>query len=76
MQLKVLILFLIFRGCTFSSEMQNQKLIAELEKSLRYDLIHAWYTISVDTVYGRFLSDFAYDWQPKSPQIKFFVTQA
>jgi len=56
--------------------MQNQKLTSELEKSLRYELLNAWYPISVDTVYGGFLSDFTYDWQPKGFQNKFLVSQA
>jgi mannobiose 2-epimerase len=56
--------------------MQNQKTIDEMEKSLKLELLNAWYPISVDTIYGGFLSDFTCDWQPIGPQNKFLVSQA
>jgi mannobiose 2-epimerase len=63
-------------GCTSSFEMSNPKILEEMEKSLRHELLDAWYPISVDTVYGGFLSDFTFDWQPKGFQNKFLVSQA
>lgn len=76
MRILLFILLLIFIGCSSSFPMQIQTIIAEIEQSLRYELLNAWYPISVDTVYGGFLSDFTYDWQPNGPQNKFLVSQA
>jgi len=56
--------------------MQNQRILEEMEKSLRLELLNTWYPICVDTVYGGFLSYFTYDWQPKGFQNKFLVSQA
>ncbi len=62
--------------CKFSFAIENKQILDELEKSLRHELLNAWYPISIDTVYGGFLSDFAHDWQAKVFQNKFLVTQA
>ncbi len=57
------------------SKAQNQKIIDEMQKSLRSELLNVWYPISLDTVYGGFLSDFTYDWRLDGPQNKMLVTQ-
>ncbi|MDH5400074.1 MAG: AGE family epimerase/isomerase, partial [Cyclobacteriaceae bacterium] len=49
---------------------------AQIEHALQAELLQAWYPRCVDTVYGGFLSDFSYDWQPDGQQNKFIVSQA
>jgi mannobiose 2-epimerase len=68
---------LIFNYLSFAAVMkqEDEKLIEEIEKSLRYDILNVWYPLSMDTVYGGFLSDFTYNWQPGGPQNKMLVTQ-
>lgn len=63
-------------GCSSFFEPQNQKILQEMEKSLKIELLNAWYPITVDTVHGGYLSNFAYDWQPDGLQDKFLVSQA
>ncbi|UCE06143.1 MAG: AGE family epimerase/isomerase [bacterium] len=71
-----LILSVMFTTCTSSLETENQKLTEEINESLKSKLLNVWYPISVDTVYGGFLSDFTYDWKARGPQNKMLVTQA
>ncbi len=66
---------LIISGCTSSFEAENRKITDEMDKSLRNELLNAWYPVAIDTVYGGFLSDFTYDWQPDGLQNKMIVTQ-
>lgn len=63
-------------GCISAIKKEDKKLIDEIDQSLRYDLLDAWYPVSMDTVYGGFLSDFTYNWQPKGHQNKTLVAQA
>lgn len=70
-----IILSIMFSGCTSSLEIETQKLIEEIDGSLKTKLLNVWYPTSIDTVYGGFLSDFTYDWQPDGPQNKMLVTQ-
>jgi len=67
---------LFISGCTSSANEADQKIKDELESSLKYELLEAWYPASLDTVYGGFLSDFKYNWQPGGPHNKMLVTQA
>lgn len=55
----------MFLSCvdTKNQEQQNQKILSEIEKSLNEDIFNAWYPLTLDTVYGGFLSDFSYDWE-------------
>jgi len=69
------LLIFIDLGCASAIKEEDKKLINQIEKSLRYDLLNAWYPVSLDTVYGGFLSDFTYNWQPKGYQNKMLVTQ-
>ncbi len=73
-----LLLVIISSGCASSHNTEsNQELIAAMEKSLRQELLNAWYPACLDTVYGGFLSDFTYDWHPEgSGQNKMIVTQS
>ena len=68
------LLFLLLSGCT-APESENQKLIDQMDYSLKNELLNVWYPVSLDTVYGGFLPDFSYDWKPDGPQNKMIVTQ-
>ncbi len=54
---------------------QEERLITEIDKSLKNDLLDAWYPVSLDTIYGGFLSDFTYSWESRGSQNKMLVTQ-
>jgi len=55
---------------------EKEKLLKEIEFSLKNEFLDAWYPASLDTVYGGFLSDFTYDWKPQGPQDKMIVSQS
>lgn len=65
----------IFVGHTNLYGTGNQKIIAEMQRSLKTELLNVWYPISIDSLYGGFLTDFSYDWQLKGPQNKMIVSQ-
>jgi len=69
------ILIFIICGCVSPITEENKEIVEQIEKSLKNELLDIWYPISLDTVYGGFLSDFSYDWQPDGPQNKMLVTQ-
>lgn len=48
----------------------------EIDRSIRMELLNKWYPRSVDSLYGGFLSEFTYDFQPTASQDKMIVTQA
>jgi len=54
----------------------RQALADTMHTSLREELLASWYPRAVDTEYGGFLSNFAYDWQVLPAQDKMIVTQA
>jgi len=66
---------LIIQGYSPSTNTKDQKLIDEMRASLITEILNTWYPITLDTVYGGFLSDFTYDWHPKGAQNKMLVTQ-
>jgi mannobiose 2-epimerase len=71
-----LLLVTIVSGCASSHETQEERrILHEMEKSLRDELLNVWYPISLDTVHGGFLCDFTYDWKPQGRQHKMIVTQ-
>jgi len=75
-QILVIYLYLpVILGCTSSYDSENQKIAEEMEKSLKTELLDAWYPLTIDTTNGGFLSDFTYDWKPHGPQNKMIVTQ-
>jgi mannobiose 2-epimerase len=51
-------------------------LAAEVRRSLRDELIAAWYPRAVDREMGGFLSQFDFEWKPTGNQDKMIVTQA
>jgi cellobiose epimerase len=55
---------------------ERTRIAAEMEKSLRNELLDKWYPQSMDTVYGGFLSAFTYDFKPTGTQDKMIVSQA
>jgi mannobiose 2-epimerase len=69
------ILLLIFSGCTSTIIDENQKLLDEIDNSLKSEILDIWYPLAVDRMNGGFLSDFTYDWKPNGPQNKMLVTQ-
>jgi mannobiose 2-epimerase len=66
----------IIHGFSFSADKKAIKIVDQMERSLRYELLEAWYPASLDTLYGGFLSDFTYDWKPSGMQNKMLVAQA
>ena len=63
----------MFSDTTIAS---RDSLEAEIEASLREELLQVWYPRVVDEEYGGFLTTFSHDWQLEGPQDKFIVTQA
>jgi mannobiose 2-epimerase len=55
---------------------ERKKLAKEIEISMRKQLLDKWYPLSVDSIYGGFLSNFSFDFQPTGIQDKMIVTQA
>lgn len=55
---------------------ERLQIAAEMDKSIRTELLNKWYPQSVDSLYGGFLSTFTYNFQPTGPQDKMIVTQA
>lgn len=58
------------------TEAERLQIAAEMDKSIKTELLNKWYPQSVDSVYGGFLSTFTYDFKPAGSQDKFIVTQA
>jgi cellobiose epimerase len=62
------------------SKKENEKerlvLAAEIDKSIRTELLNSWYPRSVDSLYGGFLSTFTFNFKPTGPQDKMIVSQA
>ena len=55
---------------------ERLQIAAEMDKSIRTELLNKWYPRCVDSLYGGFLSTFTYDFLPTGPQDKMIVTQA
>ena len=55
---------------------ERLKIAAEMENSLRHELLNKWYPQAVDSLAGGFLTTFTYDFKPTGPQDKMIVTQA
>ncbi|MFO7446719.1 MAG: AGE family epimerase/isomerase [Ignavibacteriaceae bacterium] len=53
----------------------NDSIAVEMEHALIHEF-NPWYPLSVDSVYGGFLSNINYKWEPDGGQNKFIVTQA
>ena len=61
---------------SFKSDDERKQIAAEMEKSIKTELLNKWYPQSVDKADGGFLSTFTYDFKPTGPQDKMIVTQA
>ncbi len=55
---------------------ERASIAAQMEKSVRTEMLNHWYPQAVDTLYGGFLSTFTYDFKPTGSQDKMIVTQA
>src|SRR5680860_911699 len=77
MKIKTYFLTMAIIFCISCSQQknENQVLIDELDNSLRTEILDVWYPLTIDSVYGGFLSNFTFDWQPRGPQNKMIVTQ-
>lgn len=63
--------------CTPAEAQDGRMTLAdETERSLRENLLDAWYPKATDEKHGGFLSTFTYNWKPAEPQNKMIVTQA
>ena len=51
------------------------QLADEIEQALRQHVIDPWYPRSVDSVYGGFVCDYDFQWQPNGQQHKMIVSQ-
>ncbi len=72
----VIILFgIVITSCGDAIKSEKEILIRQFEKVLKENVLDAWYPVAIDTLYGGFLSDFTYDWQPSGEQEKMVVTQ-
>jgi cellobiose epimerase len=76
----LLFLVLLILSCKSKYVSNNNgeadKIAAEIEFSLKNELLDTWYPASVDSVYGGFLSSFSHDFKPEGIQDKMIVTQA
>src|ERR1700712_4156563 len=55
---------------------ERMQIAADMDKSIKTELLNKWYPQSVDSVYGGFISTYTYDFKPSGAQDKFIVTQA
>ncbi|MEJ7767209.1 MAG: AGE family epimerase/isomerase [Chitinophagaceae bacterium] len=55
---------------------EKARIAAEIDHSIRTELLNKWYPQSMDIQFGGFLSTFTYDWKPTGDQEKMIVTQA
>jgi cellobiose epimerase len=75
-------LILILASCSLlrtkgNTGAQNLDTLAkEMRLSLKNELLQPWYPRTIDSLYGGFLCDFTFDWQPDGPQEKMLVTQS
>ena len=67
---------LLIWSCSKPKESKNVQLADAIKQSLKNEVIDKWYPLSVDTVYGGFLSSFTYDFKPAENQDKMIVTQS
>ncbi|GAA4432746.1 hypothetical protein GCM10023188_21450 [Pontibacter saemangeumensis] len=52
------------------------RLAAEIENSIKTEMLNKWYPQAVDKQHGGFTSTYTHDWKPTGPQDKMIVTQA
>lgn len=71
-----LMVFICVPFISFKPADERAQIAAEMEKSIKTELLNKWYPQSVDKKYGGFLSSFTYDFKPTGLQDKMIVTQA
>jgi cellobiose epimerase len=71
----MLIKLLLILNLSASIVIAQQELSVELKKSLTEDVLNVWYPATIDTLYGGFLTNFDYKWQPSEMQTKMLVSQ-
>ncbi|HEU5165125.1 MAG TPA: AGE family epimerase/isomerase, partial [Chitinophagaceae bacterium] len=64
------------QNTTVKNKTERLQLAAEIDKSIRTELLNKWYPQSVDSLYGGFLTTFTYNFLPTGPQDKMIVNQA
>jgi len=64
------------QNTTAKNKTECLKLAAEMEGSMRNELLDIWYPKSMDSLYGGFLTTFTYKFEPTGAQDKMIVTQA
>ena len=73
-------LFLLSPVLSFAQINKDAKdrlqIAAQMDNSIKTELLNKWYPQSVDSLYGGFLSTYTFDFKPQGPQDKFIVTQA
>jgi mannobiose 2-epimerase len=78
----LLLSFLFFTGAfaqtktASSNKTARLKIAAEMEYSVKNELLNKWYPQCIDSLYGGFITTYTYDFKPTGPQDKFIVTQA
>ena len=55
---------------------ERLQIAAEMDRSIKTELLNKWYPQSTDSIYGGFLSTYTFDFKPTGPQDKFIVTQS
>lgn len=63
-------------GCNNKSDDPKERVLAEMEYSMKKELLEVWYPRNFDTDQGGYLSTFTYDWKPEGEQDKMIVSQA
>jgi len=74
-----LLLIALLTSCSVQekkTEVNDDRIRAELTESLNKQILDVWYPRTIDSIYGGFLSDFDYKWEMKGPQNKMIVTQS
>jgi cellobiose epimerase len=54
----------------------RERILSEMEFSMKKELLDAWYPRNFDKEFGGYLSTFTYDFKPEGPQDKMIVSQA
>ncbi len=72
----LIILALFFDAYKNADPAERLRIAAEMENSVKHEMLNKWYPQSRDTVYGGFLTRFTYDFKPTPPQDKMIVTQS
>ena len=55
---------------------ERVQIAAEMDNSIKTELLNKWYPQCTDSLYGGYLSTYTFDFKPTGPQDKFIVTQA